>query len=871
MARLIASFVTLVLAVLPSVAAAGDCAGGTILGMQLARRVRFHGSITRAGITHDTLVAAPEGFSFQVVDAANGTVLHSVSVPADRFATNGSTTRYIGGAPFTGKIILRNSHAQADTVTILVTEPTAALPPSAAPFSARVFINGGALCTRSCAAACTAHGKSLNCKRSQIYEPALAEGFGKVKGGRGPRSAFCGLAIDTSQPCDFLIEERCLLPYPSSAFLKSDPSTPTGLRIDYGPQALPANVSNVHVDPTDWNTLDGFSPGPAILSLFPDTGFPVDLSPTGSNAAFHTNYARSLDADHPTVLMDESGNRVVHFAEMDVNTSDVTRKALIIRPGKRLDDGTRYLVAIRNLVDTLGNPIKARLPFRALRALALGQVTAADLTAACGANCSAAIAARASNFADIFSRLNANGVDPEELVLAWDFTTASTQALTGWIKSVRDQAFALGTPTFTVTSVNTNSGAGFNANIWARIQGTFQAPLFMTADAPASRLNLVGGVPAQNGFATVPFVVDVPRIAYNGGADPLPGRPSTWGHGLLGNRFQLGALSQVAQLYDFVIAAVDMQGMSDQDVGPAVIPLTQDVSLFHYIPERLHQGFLNHLLLGRLLGDPVNGFNSDPAFKFGPSQIGIIDTTEVYYSGGSQGGIFGVAIMSIAEDFKRGFVAVPAANYSTLLHRSVDFNPYLALQRSSYPDRLDEELLLALIQQLWDRAEPQGYMNHLISGDLSTPPVPHKVLIHMATYDCEVSNVGTEIMVRSLGVPQLRPVHRSFFQIPEIDAAFDGSAFVEIDPQRGFSRCDTVAGGSPGAACTTNADCPGIGDPPTRTVCDSGIPPLTNSAPRFNNGAHGSTGTLATAAQLDKFFRPAGDVEQFCVGTCDPQ
>ena len=49
--------------------------------------------------------------------------------------------------------------------------------------------------------------------------------------------------------------------------------------------------------------------------------------------------------------------------------------------------------------------------------------------------------------------------------------------------------------------------------IFRRVEGTFQAPLFMTADAPASRLNLVNGVPTQNGYATVPFVVDTPRLA----------------------------------------------------------------------------------------------------------------------------------------------------------------------------------------------------------------------------------------------------------------------------------------------------------------------------------------------------------------------
>jgi hypothetical protein len=471
---------------------------------------------------------------------------------------------------------------------------------------------------------------------------------------------------------------------------------------------------------------------------------------------------------------------------------------------------------------------------------------------------------------DVFARLAAAGVARQDLLLAWDFTTASSAALTDWIVAVRDQARALGTPAFTVTSIDDGpGGVGRDANIFRRVEGTFQAPLFMTADAPGSRLNLVDGVPRQNGWATVSFVVDIPHVAVNAGGQPVPARPTTWGHGLLGDRFQLGTLSELAQRFNFVITAVDMQGMSNADV-PAIIPLVGDFSLFHRIPERLHQGFLHHLLLGRLMADPILGFNGHPAFQFGSPPAGVIDTTEAFYSGGSQGGIFGVAVMAIAEDFKRGFLAVPGSNYSTLLNRSIDFNPFLALTRAAYPDALDEQLNLALVQQQWDRAEPHGYLPHLLAGDLSDPPVPHTVLMHMATYDAEVSNVATEIMVRSLGVPQVTPVHRSFVGIPEQAAPFDDSAFVEVDPQLGFSRCNVPGGSSAGAACTSDADCPGPGDPPTRTRCDSGIPPATNTPPPFNNRAHGSTGNLATGQQIDAFLRPDGRVEQFCAGTCDP-
>lgn len=863
-------------------AAAADCWGGTAKHVAInARSVVYRGTVTIPGASHETLVG-PDGLRVQIVDAADSSkILFEATVPRERFRSNAVTTRYDRAGALPGHLRLRNARNQEDTVEIHLRVFGFFNLGTASPEGVRVVVRSGKTCATSCFSACRPRRPNgpLRCQRSALHEPFVDRGFGAlVKEGlrqRGPRSPLCGLTIDArwldgSGPrCDFLIDERCILPYPSSTFLRPDPTTPTGLRVHYDVGALPANASGKPIDPTDWNTLDGFSPGPMILAFFPDTGHPVDLEASG--VAFHTDFARSLDPDHPTVLMRASdGERVLHFAELDAQTNDVEKKTLIIRPGKRLDDATRYLVAIRNLVDTEGTPIEPRLAFRALR----DGIDADAIALACGSRCAAAIEERRAVMEDVFARLAAHGVAREDLLLAWDFTTASTQALTGWMVSIRDQAFALGTPSFTVTSVNTGNppGSGFNAQIYARIEGTFEAPLFMTADAPGSRLNLVNGVPTQKGTAIVPWVAHIPRIAVaSENPDATPAKATLWGHGLLGTRFQLGALSDLANEYNYVVAAVDMQGMSDPDVLGAVVPAISDLSLFHRIPERLHQGFLNHLLLGRLLADPVDGFNSHPAFQLGVGGAPVIDTEQVFYSGGSQGGIFGGAIMAIAEDFDRGFLAVPAANYSTLLHRSIDFNPFFALLNVSYPDKLDQILLFPLIQQLWDRAEPQGYLPHILPGTLSNPPRPHKILIHMATYDSEVSNLGTEIMVRSLGIPQLTPVHRSFVGIPEMAAPFDGSAFVEIDPQRGFSRCHTPGSTDAGAMCTTDADCPGAGDPASRTQCASGIPPLENLPPPFNNGAHGRTGNPTTGMQIANFLRDGGFIEQFCSGPCDPE
>jgi hypothetical protein len=213
--------------------------------------------------------------------------------------------------------------------------------------------------------------------------------------------------------------------------------------------------------------------------------------------------------------------------------------------------------------------------------------------------------------------------------------------------------------------------------------------------------------------------------------------------------------------------------------------------------------------------------------------VSVIDPTEVYYYGNSQGGIEGGVVMAIAQEVTRGVLGVAAANYSTLLQRSVDFNPFFVLLRGAYPDDLNRALVYPLIQQLWDRAEPNGYDHHTVANPLPGTPA-HKVLVHMATGDAEVSNLGTEIMVRSMGIPQVAPPVHHFFDIPEQPAPFDGSALVEVD------------GGFPPA-------------------------PLTN-VPPANNGAHQLPRSLpAIQAQIDAFLRPAGDVENFCVGPCDPQ
>ena len=105
-----------------------------------------------------------------------------------------------------------------------------------------------------------------------------------------------------------------------------------------------------------------------------------------------------------------------------------------------------------------------------------------------------------------------------------------------------------------------------------------------------------------------------------------------------------------------------------------------------------------------------------------------IDNERLFYYGGSQGGIMGGSLTAVSPDFDRGVLGVPGMNYSTLLQRSIDFDTYSVVMYAAYPDELERQLVLSMIQMLWDRAESNGYAHHMTDDPYPNTP-PHEVLL----------------------------------------------------------------------------------------------------------------------------------------------
>jgi hypothetical protein len=654
-------------------------------------------------------------------------------------------------------------------------------------------------------------------------------------------SAAPARAANPVSNCDPLDPAACMLPFPNDLFAKADPSTPTGRRIDFRLADMPRNVAGKPIEPSTYNMNDGFSPGQEIVTHVPGLDNQKAFDATG--AVPISDVARSFDPGQPVVVIDAATlRRQLIWSEVDANPASDSDRNLLIHPAANWQEGHRYIVALRNLRDANGDLIQAQLPFREYR----DRIATTD----------ASFGARRPHMEWIFSRLARAGIARGSLYLAWDFTVASRQNLSQRALYMRDDAFAqLGdtnlrdmkvqgsAPTFTVTQT-TDFTPDQNANVAREVQGEFLVPCYLDAPgcppgssmafAPGSDtpLRLPGNTMAAN------FDCIIPRAAAN-----APARASLYGHGLFGSASEVtaGNVEAMANEHDFVFCATDWVGMAETDLPNAFSALA-DLSRFNTIPDRMQQAYVNFMYLGRLMIHP-HGLASNSAFQL--SGKPAIDTSHLFYDGNSQGGIEGGALTALAPDFDHAVLGVPGMNYSLLIRRSSDFDPFAAVLYKAYPNELERPLIISMLQMLWDRGDSDGYAEHMTSRPYPNTP-PHKVLLEMAFGDHQVTNWATEVEARTIGArlrapalaPGRSPEVTPYFGIPPITSfPYDGSAFVvwDIGPTRN--------GGAQGT------DPPPLGELPDRGGQDPHEAPRSEPLNRM---------------QKSDFLQPGGQVVDVC-------
>lgn len=695
----------------------------------------------------------------------------------------------------------------------------------------------------------------------------------KKKGGskkyKGPR-----IKTPNAKRCDFLDTSVCLHPWPNNLYLERDKGTDTGYRVDLHPKSMPQNVGGTGIDPTDHNRNDGFSPGQAIVLHVPGLD---------NQAAFERSGIVPIDdirdykrKKQPVVVIDKkTKKRHPIFAEIDANPAANDDRNLIIRPLENWEEGHRYIVALRKLVKNNGREIKPPKAFKVYRDKLITKQKKVE--------------ERRKYFEKkIFKPIKkAKKLGRKGLYMAWDFTVASADNLAGRVLAMRDDAFErLGdtdladrtvqgsSPGYTITDSIENP----QAEILRRVEGTIDdVPCYLDQNGcpPGAKFEYESKrstTPTWDPSYTVdvPFECNIPN-SIDTSSTVDPGRPAIYGHGLLGNREQAHSsyTRDFGNDHNVVLCAVNWDGFSADDILPVVLPSLADVSKLSAAFDRMQQGFVNMLMLGRAMIHS-SGLAADPVFMYSAasktfqdqpngaaSYESVLDTKELYFYGNSQGGIMGGALTALGPDFEQSVLGVPGMNYSTLLRRSVDFDAYSEIPGAglydNYPNELERPLLLGLMQMLWDRGEANGYAHHMTSDPYPNTPA-HNVLLHPAIGDHQVANITAEVEARTIGARVLTP-------------ALDPGRHWESDP---FYGIDPIGSFPYSGSALVYWDGGPVGFSGTRGG-GTAVPPNENVPPRPENGFGDDPHSYPRWAdegqqQMSDWLRPDGALLGGCSG-----
>jgi hypothetical protein len=193
----------------------------------------------------------------------------------------------------------------------------------------------------------------------------------------------------------------------------------------------------------------------------------------------------------------------------------------------------------------------------------------------------------------------------------------------------------------------------------------------------------------------------------------------------------------------------------------------------------------------------------------------------------------GGTVVAMAPNLSRGIVVVGGGNYSLMIWRSTAFSMLNSLWETAQADIQDREFLFAIFQSTFDRADP------VIHKELIEQPLgggePKRLMLVESMGDCQVPNIATEVMARSMNMSMLAPAVDKVWGIEDVTGEVtEGSVLLQIDTQLGPRPLDV------------------------------------NMPPDDDNGAHGAVIDDPAAVLMVERFLFKGIFENLCEGPCNP-
>lgn len=588
---------------------------------------------------------------------------------------------------------------------------------------------------------------------------------------------------------------ECGLPYPSDFFLVDDPSLPSKKRVQIDPPAKLISETGFSADVNDFIAQDGFSRQPSIVFTF---GVRVDpTSLPGSDA----DPAETLKAGNAIALLDDSGARIPCFVDVDPRAEDDAREALILRPLVRLDEKSRYVVAISGVRAKEGD-LPVPVAFGRLRDGFVGD--------------DPVLGPLLTHYEDaVFPLTDKAGLARKDLQLAWDFTTGSDEHITHDMFRARQLALdELAAHPATVEVDSFFDGDAMSSVFsnrpgltWRLVKLTVTGPRVVDGDDAGALLFRDGdGDVALNGTSTFQVTAIIPASVRDSfdAADVL-----LYGHGFFGSQEEVedDGTRDIGDHAGRVMFALDWQGMSAEDIGTVTASAGDNVQETLRFGERLPQAMVNWLSLSEAIASGAlddleftSGQNTVKVFRRpdsgdGVSIVGadsnagdlVFAKDHFAFAGISQGHILGAIMSALNPRVERVALEVGGAGFTHMMFRANPFENFLFLLHLAIPDPLDQQKLAAQFQRGFDRFDPATYAPYLLDDEIpvgpETRPGGRRVLIEFGLGDASVPNLGTTLHARYLGLPYVQSATTvpAPFGFDVVDAPVDGSGVVGFD------------------------------------------------------------------------------------------
>ena len=568
-------------------------------------------------------------------------------------------------------------------------------------------------------------------------------------------------------------------PFPSMHLMTGEGEDPADCRLALDSDTIPVGDSTP-MDVAAFNRRDGFSPAGTLVWQPGVALDPASLPPLSDPGA-------SLLDDAAVQLFDlGTGERIPCFAELDAWPEQLAeQRTLLIRPMRGMGFGTRVGVAITDsLLTAGGQPVEPPEAFAAVRDGTRDDGISEPVRA---------------HYGELLVRLSEAGVDPDRLVLAWDFRSGSRSNIVAPLDRVLermreelplDPAFE---PQVAISAISdADAGDAVPNGLWKEIRGSLLVTHWLWAESGTDDAtddeHDVGmfrldddGLPVHRGIDDAFFTAVLPDSIRGAAPGSVP--VLVFGHGIFANPgYYIASSSDANGVVDLcnrlgaVCIGGEWRGLTTRDVADA-LRVANDLGRFPLITDKMVQGVSNQMALARVLR---TGF-VDADWLQADAGGSLVDPERIYYMGISLGGIEGATLMANTEVVEHGVLHVPGAVWATMLERSSHWASFEAYVAATQPDPAHRQRVYALTQLLWDAVDPINHAEALAGTS---------VLWQVSMGDEQVPNFTAEILHRTVAAPMVGDPVDAVWGLAEVTAPTGPASRGVAQFDGGFVRPD---------------------------------------------------------------------------------